>query len=99
MIFDSKLYSVWIDGSPSPVLSSYVNDAAALTAFRELILSVRGDISKGLLSAGSDASMSLYCHGYLNSDGCVRGLIKPIKLLEGIDVQPETDGECEVVTE
>ena len=99
MILDSKLYSVWIDDNPSTVLSSYVNDGAALTAFRELILSIRDDMAKGLLSDGTDASMSLYVHGYLDPNGCVRGLLKPIKLMDGIDVHPESVGECEVVEE
>lgn len=111
-MFDGKLYSVWIDGEPSPVLSVYHDDGEAISSFRSLILSVRDDIRKGLIEAGTDIKMSLYVHGRFYRDGSLLGFKKPVPILSGIevhpesdeecilsgiDVQPESDGECEVI--
>lgn len=93
---NSKLYSIWIDGEPSPVLSTYPDDGEALRAFRALILSCRDDIEAGILEPDSVSKMVLYCHGYFNIDGCVRGFISPLRMMAADDVAPETDGECEV---
>lgn len=92
-----KLYSVWVGSEPSPVLSVYPDDGTALCAFRTLILTIRSDMEDGKLEPGSDAEMALYCHGYYHSDGCVRGLVRPINIMSAVDVQPESEGECEVI--
>ena len=96
-MYNGKLYSVWIDGEPSPALSVYHDDCEAMAAFRHLILSVRNDQSKGIIDDATDMSMSLYCHGYMQPDGRVRGLIDPIQIMSGMDVQPESEGDCEVI--
>ena len=94
---NGKLYSVWIGGEPSPALSYYPDDGAAMCAFRSLILTIRSDIEDGKLEPGSASDMELYCHGYYHDDGCVRGLVYPVCIMSAIDVQPECDGDCEVI--
>lgn len=95
-MFSGKLYSVWIDGDPSPVLNAYSCDGEAMSAFRSLVLKVREDVSNGLLEPGTETKMSLYVQGYLHDDGGVRGLIYPMCIMDAADVLPESDGECEV---
>lgn len=96
-MFSGKLYSVWIDGVPSPVLSVYHDDGEAMNAFRAMILKVRDDVSSGILEPDTDTKMSLYVHGYMHDDGCVRGIAHPMLIMSAPDVQPEFEGECEVV--
>ncbi len=98
-MFNGKLYSVWIDGVPSPVLSLYHDDGEAMSAFRALILKVREDVASGVLESGSETKMSLYMHGYMHDDGCVRGIVHPMCIMSAVDVCPESDAECEEVTE
>lgn len=93
----SKLYSVWIDGKPSSVLSSYHDDIEAIAAFSHLLLTVRSDIENGIIEAGTDSQMSLYAHGRFLDDGSVRGFLQPIHVIDADDLQPPCDGECEVV--
>lgn len=94
---NAKLYSVWIDGEPSPVLSVYADDGEAIRSFRALVLSVRDDIENGILESGCDAKMALYCHGYYQADGCVRGFVRPMRIMSADAVQPESEGELEVI--
>lgn len=96
-MFDGKLYSVWIDDEPSPVLSLYHDDGEAMSAFRAIILKVRADVSGGVLAPETDTKMSLYVHGYMHADGCVRGIACPMCIMSAADVRPETDVECEVI--
>lgn len=96
-MFAGKLYSVWIDGEPSPVLNAYPGDGEAMSAFRTLVLKVREDVSNGVLDPGTDTKMSLYVQGYLHDDGCVRGIIYPMCIMDASDVHPESDGDCEVL--
>lgn len=96
-MFSGKLYSVWIDGEPSPVLSLYHDDGEAMSSFRAMILRVREDVSNGVLEPDSDTKMSLYVHGYMHDDGCVRGIAHPMCIMSAPDVLPEFDGESEVI--
>ncbi len=92
-----KLYSVWIGDEPSPALSVYPDDSAAISAFRSLVFAVRDDIKNGVLERDCDADMALYAQGYYQPNGRVRGFINPIRIMSAIDVVPESDGECEVI--
>lgn len=96
-MFSGKLYSVWIDGEPSPVLSVYHDDSEAISAFRSLIFSVRDDIDADIVIPGTDIKMSLYVHAYYLEDGLVRGLARPQCIMSGIDVKSESGGDCEVI--
>lgn len=96
-MINGKLYSVWIGDEPSPALSIYPDDGAAMNAFRSLVLTVRADIEVGMLESGCDADMVLFCHGYYYDDGCIRGFVNPVRIMSAVDVLPESDGECEVI--